>query len=182
MRDPDIEEILLFQEILYKVKIDLDQSQMLKEIDKLKKEDPKGVSYSNEGLGWQSDPNKTLQNDYFSFINETTGNIVSNIFNNQFITTRIHINISPKYSYNTYHGHGESDLVGVIYIKTPENCGNLVLWDPLQKYVSKDVTPQCNYLYIFSPYLFHEVRMNMNDEERISLAFNFNKVKNYENK
>ena len=180
MNKNNTEQILLFQEILYKIKIDVNKTEILKEIEKLKKEDPKGVSYSNKGLGWQSNPTKTREVPYFSLLNKEISNIVSNMFNEQFITTRTHINVSPKYSYNGYHGHDGADLIGVFYVQVPEDSGNLAIWDPIQKHIGKVITPQPNYLYLFSSYLFHEVRMNMSDQERVSIAFNFNKNLNIE--
>tara|TARA_R110000803_G_scaffold136701_1_gene203632 strand:+ start:453 stop:1007 length:555 start_codon:yes stop_codon:yes gene_type:complete len=170
-----LEKILLSQEILYKVPLGIDNSVILNEIDSLKKEDPEGVRYSNSLLGWQSNPTKTTNNKYFSSMSKEIGNVVSDIFNKSFITTRTHINISPKYSYNSYHGHPDSDLVGVLYVQTPKDCGNLRIFDPLEHHVNINISPQSLYLYIFSSYLFHEVGTNANDQERISIAFNFNK-------
>ena len=182
MNKNNIEQILLFQEVLYKIKININKTKVLKEIEKIKKEDPKGVSYSNRGLGWQSNPTKTREVPYFYLLSKEISDIVSNVFNEKFIITRTHISISPKYSYNGYHGHDGADLIGVLYIQVPEDCGNLAIWDPIQKHIGKVISPQPNYLYIFNSYLFHEVRMNMNNQERISIAFNFNKNLNYEKK
>ena len=102
-------------------------------------------------------------------------------------------NINPKGSHNVSHSHTLSLLSGVFYIKTPSDCGKLNFFrcnselfelyqdsnhvapdtfNPLNS-LTHSIEPTPNTLYIFPSYLLHDVDMNNNDEDRISISFNF---------
>jgi uncharacterized protein (TIGR02466 family) len=101
--------------------------------------------------------------------------------------TNYWFNINHKGSYNTSHNHPRSFFSAVLYIKVPENSGAIVFDRPdmLKDYIvpsintpknfrSWTITPEDNLLLIFPSYLYHHVESNMSDDERISVAFNFN--------
>jgi len=107
-------------------------------------------------------------------------------------------NINQKYSYNRSHNHPGCLISGVYYVKTPKNCGRIHFSDP--KSLALQISPiientrerqkkgslshqwrEVNYepiagrIILFPSYLIHEVEQNLNeeDEDRISLSFNF---------
>lgn len=87
--------------------------------------------------------------------------------------------INSKGDYNVPHAHSNTDLSMVFYVKTPEDCGELVLQRndgarytnlPLQKYFN--ITPKAGRLYIFPAHIVHWVEASQADTERISIVAN----------
>ena len=104
-------------------------------------------------------------------------------------------NINKKGNYNVEHDHPRCDLSGVLWIKTPPNCGRLIFessynylsnnhLDSLNeeyKYNTKNYTafnfnPVEGRMLIFPSYLRHSVEVNESDEDRISVSFNIDIV------
>jgi uncharacterized protein (TIGR02466 family) len=100
------------------------------------------------------------------------------------------INISRTGEFHKLHMHPNCDLSGCVYIKTPEDCGNVFFEDPnfLQKInqvednnnvinsmnrVSCEHTPTVGKVLFFPSWIRHQVEQNHSDETRISMAFNF---------
>ena len=100
-------------------------------------------------------------------------------------------NINEPGNFNIPHSHPRSHLSGVLWIKTPKNCGNIVFESPeifnryqeLDSYSNKSRLDSNNYMtyyfapkegniLIFSSNLQHEVMENKSDEDRISYSFN----------
>ena len=96
---------------------------------------------------------------------------------------------------NKSHNHPGCDISGVYYVKTPDDCGNIVFEHPMKdvfgyyfKYLenpneynstfwSKPVAE--NALYLFPGWLNHYVDPNLNKtEERISISFNSSSIAN----
>ena len=101
------------------------------------------------------------------------------------------ININKKGDYNIKHNHPTSDLSGVLWIKCPEKCGEIVFTSPynfvgfkehelysdkFQKehsaYLAYNFQPKEGFLLLFPSHLEHRVNENQSDEDRISVAFN----------
>jgi len=103
--------------------------------------------------------------------------------------------ITNKYEFVSPHAHPVHTVVGVYYIKTSENCGDLLLHDArgttdFQIFYEKDKNgntlsyrsayrhkPKAGELILFPAYVIHSVEPNMSDDARISIGLNF---KNYE--
>jgi len=98
------------------------------------------------------------------------------------------VNIHKKGDWAQSHKHMNSILSGVIYLSTPEKCGNIVFDNPCElfgrtiifDYQSHnqlnrgeyEIEPKKNKLYLFPSHLVHSVLRNESDDDRISLAFN----------
>jgi len=106
------------------------------------------------------------------------------------------ININGKYNYNKEHEHPCALFSGCFYVNCPgpNSCGNIVFQNPnqlLKYYLNADaprgelmkrmnhltsaewfVEPSEGKLLLFPGWLSHYVAPNLNDEERISIAFN----------
>ena len=171
------------------------ESDLLKFVYQEKKKDSGGVNISNVG-GWQS---KELDFD----------NILSKIIiesvEKYFITTKIlnegvrlnsirhWININKKGDFNRMHTHPGSDLSGVCWIKTPQDCGRLEFENPNSHsrhneincytdnfkqgtgiYQSWWYEPQVGRIVIFPASLYHQVKPNNSNQDRISVSFNIN--------
>ncbi|WP_375280187.1 2OG-Fe(II) oxygenase family protein [Pseudooctadecabacter sp.] len=101
----------------------------------------------------------------------------------------IWINILPEGGIHTSHIHPHSVISGTTYVKMPEGASALKLEDPraqmmmaapprrkdaaeeLQQFVY--VKPAVGDVLLWESWLRHEVPMNMAEDERISVSFNY---------
>jgi len=156
--------------------------------------DDKGRNISNRG-GYQSNDidlsNKSFA-DFFANIEfHATGFAASVLTAKTQFMHNAWININNYGDYNVVHNHPYSHISGVYYLKTPKDCGRLVLQnsakDVLQyyevdagikqrnQYNSQEfvLEPEPGKLYLFPSWINHYVQPNRNrNEERISIAFN----------
>ncbi len=97
-------------------------------------------------------------------------------------------NVNPQYASNKIHDHANCLFSGVYYLQTPENCGNLMFYDPREArtfykpsvnnftaYTADAVAhqAQAGLLLIFPSWLKHGVEPNLSTTDRISLSFNY---------
>ena len=99
-------------------------------------------------------------------------------------------NINGYKDSNIPHNHPDTTIAGVFYVKTPKDCGCLIMQHPaldvlnyydinlnIEKYNNYNASewefqPAVNNLYLFPAWVKHYVSQNMNKEDRISLSFN----------
>ena len=151
------------------------------------------VIHSNRG-GWQSPSdfyNDPSFSDFVEYIVKSANDALCN-YTCQFGLDNMWININKRGDYNVSHDHPGSILSGVIWIKTPENCGKLKFLSPhsfvensllecADEKMSKDQNyynyfeflPKEGTMILFASHLQHSVESNESDEDRISIAFNF---------
>jgi hypothetical protein len=79
-------------------------------------------------------------------------------------------NINPKHAYHRWHSHGGASSIGVFYIQTPANSGNIEF---KHNKTIHSITPYEGLLLIAPAGIEHRVLSNNSDEDRISMAFNF---------
>ena len=112
------------------------------------------------------------------------------INNNEQVLSNMWINMGLYKDANKTHNHPGADVSGVYYVKTPDDCGNIVFEHPaisVLGYYSPEVTMEFNeynsaawakpavenHLYLFPSWLKHRVEPNLNKtKERISISFN----------
>ena len=115
------------------------------------------------------------------------------INNNEQALNKMWINISLYKDTNKIHNHPGADISGVYYVKTPDECGNIVFEHPAHNVFSYYLNQKGtifegfneynsptwwkpaveNTLYLFPGWLKHYVEPNLNKtEERISISFN----------
>jgi uncharacterized protein (TIGR02466 family) len=105
------------------------------------------------------------------------------------------INNNNKYSFDTPHHHTGTNVIGVFYLRTFDNCGDLLLHDArgyhnfidtFEKNTQGLIVSGRNYyrykpktgdLILFPSYVVHSTEPNMSNGIRTSLAMNF-KFKN----
>lgn len=97
-------------------------------------------------------------------------------------------NIYKKGDYQEYHHHGDSLISAVYFLKGTNKSAKIHFKSPIHDMIAphyEEYTPD-NYqrvfyeprpglLLVFRSYLEHSVEKQMNDEHRISLAYNFTK-------
>ena len=157
----------------------------------LQKQNPTGVDISNRG-GWQSPTlNLSKDNDLLrNFLIECLSDIPF-IEKQTSLQFDAWVNINKKGNHNIRHIHPTSNLSGVLWIKCPEKCGEIVFTSPYEfvgfkelesysdkfikennAYIAYRINPKEGYMILFPSHLAHRVNENKSDEDRISIAFN----------
>ena len=157
----------------------------------LKNKEPKGVLISNRG-GWQSSCFLLNNEDDIlqSFLINCLGEFPP-IKKSVDLIVSSWVNINPPDSFNSKHSHPDSNLSGVLWIKSQKNCGNIVFQSPFDFQTYKEVESyteefksQNKYFHkynfipiegrilVFQSHLEHQVKPNESKEDRISVSFN----------
>lgn len=160
---------------------------------------PDGEHYSNVG-GWQSDVDvffkgeeykyKFFKHRLFENIKECLNNHYMLHEDCDFYVDRMWINISKHNDYNADHTHPWSHFVGVFYVKTADDCGNISvspnahandyqellyrkeeICNQHLMHPTVDFIPKEGRLLLFPSSLSHLVRMNKSNSDRISISF-----------
>ena len=146
------------------------------------------VSKSNEG-GWQSEVLNWDALDWLTPLILQIKQEVEPLFSEYGTTNsglfKYWVNVNEPTNSNVKHRHVGSIFSGVMYIKVPENSGNIIFYREnlhialFYAMTEKnrpviELTPQENGLLIFPAFLEHEVTPNLSNETRISIAFNIN--------
>lgn len=96
------------------------------------------------------------------------------------------ININPPGSYNVRHTHPRSVLACTLYLQTPPNCGDIVMYNmnPAQVFAAYSfkqaqynftefrIKPRPGLFVAFPGWLDHSVDTNESDTDRISISMN----------
>tara|TARA_R110000823_G_scaffold280097_1_gene398324 strand:- start:575 stop:1099 length:525 start_codon:yes stop_codon:yes gene_type:complete len=163
---------LLFPTKVYTDNVILDIPLLIDFLYNTKQAD-KGVQLSNKG-GWQSKSTLNLHEEFHPLINyiqntfQTYFKLKANKFN-------MWGNISSKYHYNAIHKHGSSPdiLSGVYYLQTSKDSGCLTLHNNCDTDINQSFLFKKGDLIYFTSSLPHSVDANLSDQDRISIAFNF---------
>ena len=156
-----------------------------------KKKDSKGVSISNRG-GWQSQGFEIINED--DILQLFLINCLSNFpFIKESVKLRGYawININKPGDYNINHVHPTNHLSGVLWIKTPKNCGDIIFDSPYEFQAYQEIesysnefkdsfnidhnyyfNPTAGRMIVFPAHLSHHVQENKSSEDRISVSFN----------
>ena len=166
------------------------QSQII-ELVYQEKNKNQGRTASNVG-GYQSTPFSLRErNDVLS---QTLSNIITNLpcFRKSIkFDISAWVNINKSGDSNQNHNHPATNLAGVLWIKIPNNSGNIKLLSPynftgygeLLSYTDEfQKQTNCYYDYIYEPregsmiifpaHLIHKVEENKSNDDRISISFN----------
>ncbi len=166
---------------------------LLRAIRDWQKEDPEGITKTNL-IGWHSQDDLHRREEFRDLIDHMylaasdVGASLKLREDQELVLDNAWVNVSPKYASNRMHVHARDHLSGVYYVQTPENCGNISFRDPrpqvemwdfpygeINEMSTREVSypPTAGRMLLFPSWLAHEVRPNMSDEDRISIAFNF---------
>ena len=155
--------------------------------------DSSNVVISNKG-GWQSptfkDPNIPFAKEILEQIKIRVASVFEEYkIDNEPILSNYWFNVNSKYSWNMVHEHPFSLMSAVLYVRAPENCGDIIFsrQDLLSHYIKPNiktdntwtqywVKPFKGRLLIFPSYMSHHVEQNLSedaDPRRISIALNY---------
>lgn len=143
------------------------------------------VRKSNFG-GWQSRDNihqtEGIFRELVKSITFIANNIVKDYKCQPIEIKEMWANVNTKACYNGSHTHS-GIISGAFYLSTPENCGKLVLINPVirsDRHIIRannfGITPKKLACIFFPAWLEHYVEPNMSDEYRISMSFNMDTV------
>lgn len=86
------------------------------------------------------------------------------------------------------HAHNDSSVAVTYYVRTPKDCGDIVLLDTSgainsdgyfngnQTFTKRRFTPKAGKLVMFPSYMVHEVEQNKSDKLRISISTDIQQV------
>ncbi len=161
----------------------------------LNKEDPEGVSRSNQG-GWHSKPFNLKEKEAapFKFFMSIQMYVADTFkeYGWKYIPGKVNLTemwaiINKKNNFNIEHTHPNNYLSAAYYVKAPENCGSFKVTNPnlisRERITMSDnktefnqniahIKPTEGDLLLFPAYLPHSVGMNQSDEDRIVISFN----------
>ena len=162
----------------------------------LRDNDKQGRTASNRG-GYQSQPFSVKGGDV---LQDLLINVISNIpsfRNNVDVVCHSWVNINTPCSLNLRHCHPNCDVAGVLWIKIPENSGDIVFQSPYNFIAynemicyTKEFQKKGKYfhdykfparegnLLLFPAHLEHKVLENKSNEDRISVSFNLKLLNN----
>jgi len=150
-----------------------------------------GVVISNRG-GWHSkdilQPIPDELQNFFNQVQNWANNYCAQITGiTDLVLGNWWVNINPQYTYNRTHDHQKSILSGVYYVDCEgENIGELVVErdDNMEFFAGKYLNnsplclntfrmlPYTGFLLMFPAWTYHSVEANLEDRDRISIAFN----------
>ena len=187
---------LFFPTPVWTLQLDNYQSineQMYKFIKITQSKDREGISKSNL-KGWHSKDFSLQENEPKNFISFISPSIEKVMTDMNWEKNKQTIKISNMWaiintggSANLRHQHGNSTISGAYYVRAPENCGDIVFYDPRPAAVYSHpnvegpnmlnaqvngITPKEGALVLFPSYLDHSVNENLSKEERVVISFN----------
>ena len=158
-----------------------------------KKNDEIGISKSNV-KGWHSNDFNLSDKDpqsFIAFILPAIENVMNDMnWDKEKQTAKISnmwAIINTGGSANLRHQHGNSTISGAYYVKAPQDCGDIVFYDPrpapIYSYPNvksvnflnaqvNGISPVEGALILFPSFLDHSVNENKSNEERIVISFN----------
>ena len=192
----------IFKTSMWTSKIEVDNEKIKNYAYSLKSANDGGVmmdgsiivrsDFSSSGQYYSSVPSRHSSNKIPKYMNDLLDSfcdiIQKNITNGEEVyVDNWWFNVNHKGVLNTHHSHPGADYSLVYYVKTHEDCGDLVLKRSDDKVLFNrefvhhyemenpdcSIKPEDGQLVIFPSWLKHSVDMNAKDKDRISLAVNF---------
>tara|TARA_A100001011_G_scaffold400732_1_gene518072 strand:+ start:6075 stop:6677 length:603 start_codon:yes stop_codon:yes gene_type:complete len=168
-------------------------------IKKLQKEDNQGVIRSNI-KGWHSKDFNLKDKEAQNFIKLISPKIEQVLIDMDWDSKKQLTRITSMWAIinkggaaNARHHHGNSAISAAYYVRAPNNCGDIVFYDPRPAPVYShpwankpnslnamvnSITPDEGVLVLFPSYLDHSVNTNESDDERIVISFNISLISN----
>lgn len=151
---------------------------------------PGYTSYASlTDLGWRFPIFKDLVEVLDKHVAAFVADLNFDLDGREIVLDNIWINILPEGGIHTSHIHPHSVISGTTYVKVPEGASAIKYEDPRSAMMmaaptrTKDarrdqrsfvyVAPETGDVLLWESWLRHEVPMNMAEEERISVSFNY---------
>jgi hypothetical protein len=154
--------------------IDINPVLIIEEIYKIKN-NYSGVKRSNQG-GWQSGIHRARIIKPYEFmipLIEEVSKKSKIVYADESISPFVDFwfNINGPGNFNNPHIHTSTGWAAVYYLQVPPSSGDIIFHtSETERY---NFTPKENQLIVFPSNLRHEVAVNLSNQDRISVAFNF---------
>jgi uncharacterized protein (TIGR02466 family) len=167
---------------------------LVREIDQMRRKDPKGRQISNAYSGWQSNDGCKERPAFGKLINRIERVFIDEVLPFHGITEKVGhrmklkvgnmwANVNDKTAWNKPHLHNGCWYSGAFYIKADGDEGEYVAIDTAPKVVSDhpasprtneswEFPPTTGELVLFPSALMHMVAPNLTDKDRYSISFN----------
>ena len=187
---------LLFPTPIWTIQLDNFENineDMFNFIKESQRNDERGIKRSNN-KGWHSKDFDMKKAEPQTFIKNISPSIEKVMTDMNWEKEKQSIKISNMWaiintggSTNSRHQHGNSTISGAYYVRAPENCGDIVFYDPrpapvfyyptavssnLLNAQVNSITPKEGALILFPSYVDHSVNENLSSDERIVISFN----------
>jgi len=185
---------LLFPQPVWMEQLKINNDLLYRLCDKITKMDPKGRQRSNRG-GWQSGDIQSGEHPEMAALESAIIKMSAQCFadlgcNKKVELHNFWININDKYNYNDVHVHPNALLSGVYYLKCSDKSGDIVfprnfsdgfILAKMEEEGNRETRltqmfarykPVVGRAYIFMAHAPHYVEPNIEEEHRISIAFN----------
>lgn len=99
------------------------------------------------------------------------------------------VNLHPPGGWTDEHTHGRTDIVVVLYIKQPDNGGNLEIFDPMYSNWSgssrvylpwRELIVKTGDVFVFPGWVLHRTQKNQSRDDRIVLSINISSRRHIE--
>ena len=184
-------EHMLFATPFWQTKVEGVDNEVIKKYCYEMRDKKPGVVISNRG-GWHSkdilQPIPDELQNFFNQVQNWANNYCAQITGiTDLVLGNWWVNINPQYTYNRTHDHQKSILSGVYYVDCEgENIGELVVErdDNMEFFTGRyqnsspicmntfRMLPYTGFLLMFPAWTYHSVEANLEDRDRISIAFN----------
>jgi len=167
---------------------------LVREIDQMRRKDPKGRQISNAYTGWQSNDGCDSHPSFTKLVNRIEQLFADEVLPFHGITEKsghrmnvkvgnMWANVNDNGAWNKPHLHNGCWYSGVFYIKADGDEGEFVAIDTMPKVVndhpssertreSYDFPPTTGQLVLFPSATMHMVAPNSTDKDRYSVSFN----------
>ena len=187
---------LLFPTPIWTIQLDNFENindDMFNFIKETQRKDKRGIKRSNN-KGWHSKDFDMKKAEPQTFIKNISPSIEKVMTDMNWEKEKQSIKISNMWaiintggSTNSRHQHGNSTISAAYYVRAPQNCGDIVFYDPrpapvfsyptaiasnLLNAQVNSITPKEGALILFPSYVDHSVNENLSNEERIVISFN----------
>ena len=187
---------LLFPTPIWTIQLDNFENineDMFNFIKESQRKDERGIKRSNN-KGWHSKDFDMKKAEPQTFIKNISPSIEKVMTDMNWEKEKQSIKISNMWaiintggSTNSRHQHGNSTISAAYYVRAPQNCGDIVFYDPrpapvfyyptaiasnLLNAQVNSITPKEGALILFPSYVDHSVNENLSNEERIVISFN----------
>lgn len=149
-------------------------------------------TYNSMSYNLKEDPVfKPIFNELIYFPKELADHFKAH--SKKLVCTNAWVNIAQPGAYQEYHIHPKNHFSLVLYLKTPENCGNIRFRHPSDgesmfplpvtefcgaNYLTCSYVPHKGMVLCFRSNISHMVELNKSKEDRISLSLNFELLDN----
>jgi len=166
---------------------------LVREIDQMRRKDPKGRQISNAYTGWQSNDGCDSHPSFTKLVNRIEKVFADEVLPFHGITPKTHrmnvkvgnmwANVNDNGAWNKPHLHNGCWYSGVFYIKADGDEGHFIAIETAPKVVSEypasprtreswDFPPTVGQLVLFPSATMHMVEPNLTDKDRYSVSFN----------